>query len=210
LQSLTPRHLFVQHYDQLFEFAEQAASLTVNDYLHIIQKTMNDGQCLCHGHPGLFLRESVQSLEYRLDLAISQQLLCELLCNTSQVNGSGYNYSETVLTESSSTYLSFRHGKNCNQLNHDFRDNIRHQRIQCDPGINLETLEKVSEKLKEFEKGVVTRAHSISRLRSFEYNIRLTQRKIRPMKKEGTHGEEDIDSDEDETCRLERYLVEKA
>ena len=49
---------------------------------------MNDSQGLRHGHPGLFLRESVQSLKYRLNLAISQQLLCELLCEKSRVRGS--------------------------------------------------------------------------------------------------------------------------
>jgi anti-sigma regulatory factor (Ser/Thr protein kinase) len=65
-----------------------AARLTVHDHLHIIQKTMNDGEGLRHGHAGLFLCESVQSLEYRLDLAVSQQLLCELLCDTYRVRGS--------------------------------------------------------------------------------------------------------------------------
>ena len=49
---------------------------------------MNDSQGLRHGHPGLFLRESVQSLKYRLDFAISQQLLCELLCVAFRVRGS--------------------------------------------------------------------------------------------------------------------------
>jgi hypothetical protein len=49
---------------------------------------MNDSQGLGNGHAGLFLRESVQSLQYRLDLAVSQQLLCELLCDTSRVRGS--------------------------------------------------------------------------------------------------------------------------
>ena len=49
---------------------------------------MNDSQGLGHGHARLFLRESVQSLENRLDLAISQQLLCELLCDTSRVRDS--------------------------------------------------------------------------------------------------------------------------
>jgi hypothetical protein len=42
---------------------------------------MNDSQGLSHGHAGLFLRESVQPLQDRLDLAIPQQLLRELLCN---------------------------------------------------------------------------------------------------------------------------------
>ena len=59
------------------------APLTVHDHLHIVQKTVNDGEGLGHGHAGLFLGESVQPLQYRLYLAISQQLLRELLCDTS-------------------------------------------------------------------------------------------------------------------------------
>ena len=59
------------------------APLTVHDHLHIVQKTVNDGEGLGHGHASFFLGESVESLEYRLDLAISQQLLRELLCETS-------------------------------------------------------------------------------------------------------------------------------
>jgi hypothetical protein len=133
---------------------------------------VNDSQGLRHGHPGLFLRESVQSLEYRLDLAISQQLLCELLCVALRVRGSRLRfYSKTLLTESSSADLFLRDGKYRNQLDHDFRDNIRHQRVQGDPGINMETFEEVSEAFEEFEEGVIARAHSVSGLRSFEYQI---------------------------------------
>ena len=64
------------------------ALLTVHDHLHIVQKAVNDGEGLRHGHASFFLGESVQSLEYRLDLAVSQQLFCELLCNKSRVKGS--------------------------------------------------------------------------------------------------------------------------
>ena len=94
-----------------------------------------------------------------------------------------------LLTESSSADLFLRDGKYQNQLDHDFRDNIRHKRVQRDLGIDMETFEEVSEAFEEFEEGVVARAHSISAsisgLRSFESNIRS----IRPTKKEGTHGE---------------------
>ena len=68
----------------------------------------------------------------------------------------------------------------------------------------MKTLEEVSETFKEFDEGVVARAHSVSGLRSFEY------RSILPAKKGGTHGEEDIYSDKNEFCRLERYLAEKS
>ena len=90
-----------------------------------------------------------------------------------------------LLTESSSADLFLRDGKYQNQLDHDFRDNIRHQRVQRDLGIDMETFEEVSEAFEEFEEGVIARAHSISGLRSFGSDIRS----IRPTKKEGTHGE---------------------
>ena len=65
----------------------------------------------------------------------------------------------------------------------------------------METLEEVSKVFKEFEEGVIARAHSISGLGLL--NIRLSG----PGGKEGTHGEENINSGEDETCRLEWNLV---
>jgi hypothetical protein len=64
--------------------------------------------------------------------------------------------------------------------NHDFRDNIRHQRVQRDLGIDMETFEEVSKVFEEFEEGVIARAHSISGLRSFEYQIDSTS-------EEGSH-----------------------
>jgi hypothetical protein len=55
---------------------------TVYYHLHIIQKAVDDSQGLSDSHEGLFPRESVQPFQYRLNLAIPQQLLRELLCNT--------------------------------------------------------------------------------------------------------------------------------
>jgi hypothetical protein len=75
-----PRRLDVPLSDQMLRI-RCSESPTIHDHLHIIQKTVNDSQGLRHSHPGLFLRESVQSLQYRLDLAIPQQLLRELLCS---------------------------------------------------------------------------------------------------------------------------------
>ena len=42
---------------------------------------MDDTQGLCNGHPGLFLGQSIQSLEDRLYLAFPQYLPCEFLCD---------------------------------------------------------------------------------------------------------------------------------
>ena len=50
----------------------QFAARTINDRLYIVHKTLNDSQGLRGGHAGLFLRESVQSLQYGFDLSISQ------------------------------------------------------------------------------------------------------------------------------------------
>ena len=45
-------------------------SPTVHDNLRVIQKIVNDSKGLRYSHAGLFLRESVQSLQYLLNLAI--------------------------------------------------------------------------------------------------------------------------------------------
>ena len=56
-----------------------------------------------------------------------------------------YDYNNARLTESSSADLFLRDGKYRNQLDHDFGDNIRHQRVQGYLGIDMETFEEVSE-----------------------------------------------------------------
>ena len=61
-----------------------------------------------------------------------------------------YYCSKTLLTESSSADLFLRNGKNRNQLDHYLCDNIRHQRVQGDPGIDMKTFEEVSEAFEEF------------------------------------------------------------
>ncbi len=81
------------------------------------------------------------------------------------------DYSKTQLTESSSIDLYLRQGKYRNQLDHYLRDYIRHQRVQRDLGIDMETFEEVADAFKEFEKGVIARAYSISRLRLLGYQM---------------------------------------
>ena len=112
-----------------------------------------------------------------------------------------YDY-KTPHTESPSAYLFLCYCKYRNQLHHYLRDNIRHKWVQGDLGINMETIEEVSKVFEEFEEGIIARAYSISGLGSFEDQIDSA-------KEEGAHGEENIDPDEDEFSRLERYLVEK-
>ena len=125
---------------------------------------MNDSKCLRRGHAGLFLCESVQSLYYRLDLAIPQQLLRELLYNTFRNSRRQYRYRKAPLTDPSSANLFLRYGEYRNQLNHDVRDDARHQIVQGDLRINMKTIEEASEAIKELEEGVIARAYSISGL----------------------------------------------
>jgi hypothetical protein len=112
----------------------------------MVQKTVNDSQGLRHGHAGLFLRESIQSLQDRLDLTIPQQLLRELLCN--RFRGGRHDYRTILLTESSSANLFLRYGEYRNQLYHYLRDDIRHQRAQRDLGVYMETIEEVAKVFK--------------------------------------------------------------
>src|ERR1700761_331278 len=62
------------------EDRNQGASLTFHNHFHIVHKTVNALQDMRLHHPGLVLRESIQSTQYVFDLAVSQQLLCELFC----------------------------------------------------------------------------------------------------------------------------------
>ena len=55
------------------------ASLTVHNNFHIVHETMDNLQYMRLHHAGLVLGEPVQSPQYILDLAVAQQLLCELL-----------------------------------------------------------------------------------------------------------------------------------
>ena len=82
-----------------------------------------------------------------------------------------YTIIEGPLTDSSSADLFLRYGKYRNQLDHDLRHNIRHKRVQGDLGINMETIEEVSEAFKEFEEGVITCAYTINGLMSSEYQM---------------------------------------
>ena len=63
------------------------ASLTFHNHFHIVHETVNDLQDMRLHHPGLVLRQSIQSTQYVLDLAVSQQLLCELFCNVFRNRG---------------------------------------------------------------------------------------------------------------------------
>ena len=53
---------------------------TFQNDLDITHKTMDHTQGLCNSHPSLVLGQSIQSLQDCLYLALSQQLLRELLC----------------------------------------------------------------------------------------------------------------------------------
>ena len=94
-------------------------------------------------------------------------------CSAKRSEVVAYHYSKTLLTESSSIDLFLRQGKYRNQLDHYLRNNIRHQRVKRDLGINMETLEEVPNALKEFKEGVIARAYSISRLRLLGYEMDL-------------------------------------
>jgi hypothetical protein len=76
-------------------------------------------------------------------------------CSVTRSEVVAYDYGTTLLTESSSAYLPLCYGKYRNQLYHYLRDDIRHQRIQRDLGINMETIEEASEAFEEFEEGVI-------------------------------------------------------
>jgi hypothetical protein len=51
--------------------------LTVNDILHILEKTIDNLEGLCRSYPSLILSEPIQSLKYRLDVLSPEKLLLD-------------------------------------------------------------------------------------------------------------------------------------
>lgn len=54
--------------------------LTVHNHPHILDKTVNNLECLRRGDPSLILGESIQSLDYRFDVLLSKKLLNKFFC----------------------------------------------------------------------------------------------------------------------------------
>ena len=69
---------------------------TIHNHFHIVHQTVDNLQDVGLHHAGLVLGEPVQSAQYILDLAVAQQLLCELLCkqfrNSNRKTGWGTAY----------------------------------------------------------------------------------------------------------------------
>jgi len=53
---------------------------TIHGHLHGIHKAVDNFKDLGHGHPAFLLGETVQPPQDSLNLAFSEQLLCEFLC----------------------------------------------------------------------------------------------------------------------------------
>jgi hypothetical protein len=54
--------------------------LTVHHHRHILDKAINDFEGLRGSYPSLILGESIQPLEYCLDLVLSEKLLNKFFC----------------------------------------------------------------------------------------------------------------------------------
>ena len=55
---------------------------TIHHHSRIIYETMDHAQRLCDSDLGLILGQSIQSLEYSFNFALSQYFLCKLLYGT--------------------------------------------------------------------------------------------------------------------------------
>jgi hypothetical protein len=122
---------------------------TIDDYLQIVHKTMYHFQGVRRSHSSFFKGKSVQPLQDGLDLALSQQLLCE------------FRYAVLVmlefvddgpLTESTHFDLLRCHGKHTKHLRHYLHQNIRHRRGQWDFfRIYVKTSKEIPDAFKEIE-----------------------------------------------------------
>ena len=50
-------------------------SLTIHHYPHVLDKTVNNRECLRCGYASLILGESIKPLENRFDIFLSKELL---------------------------------------------------------------------------------------------------------------------------------------
>jgi hypothetical protein len=55
-------------------------SLTIHHHLHVLDKTVNNRECLRCGYASLILGESIKPLEYRFDVLLSKELLDQFFC----------------------------------------------------------------------------------------------------------------------------------
>jgi len=117
---------------------------------------MNHTQRLCSSHLGLFLRQSIQSLENRLYLALPQKFLRELLCDTLS---HGQCICESVLTEPPLFDLLRSQGKHRKQFDRYFYDDLRHYRSGRNRRIDLQALEELPQALEKLEKCIVARCN---------------------------------------------------
>jgi hypothetical protein len=119
---------------------------TFHNCLHTTNKTVDHTQGLGPSDPSLFLRQSIQSLQNRLYLALPQQLLSKLLWGTLsdrkciRVN---------ALTEPTLLDLLCRQGKHRKYFNHYFDNDIRHYRSRWDRRIDLQALQEIPQALEE-------------------------------------------------------------
>jgi len=54
--------------------------LTIHHHPHILDKTINDFECLRGSYSSLILGEPIQPLKYCLDLLLSEKLLYKFFC----------------------------------------------------------------------------------------------------------------------------------
>ena len=125
---------------------------TFHHYSCIIHKTVNHTQRLCDSDAGLVLSQSVQSLKHSLDLALSEQFLCELfygkLRDEQLIHDNG-------LTKPSLSDLFCRQGKHRKYLDDYFDNDVCHYWGGRNVGVDVEAFEKTAQALEEIEKGVI-------------------------------------------------------
>jgi hypothetical protein len=137
-------------------------SLTVHYHPHILDKMVDDLKSLRCSYPSLVLSETIQPLEHRLDVLLSKKLLNKFLCVAlSQVI---HYLTEDGLTRFSLFNLcgSQREGR---EKLHEYLDNhLSHSNCRRDLGINIEATQKVFDRLKQIDQGIVAVEYALDRL----------------------------------------------
>ena len=117
--------------------------LTVHHHLHILDKTMDNLEDLCHGLPSFVLRQPVQPLDHRVHFLLTNELPNKFIFihNSSQVISS---LSDNGLTKFSLLCLFGRQRECGEQLHENLDNHLIHGFRGRDLGVDLEAIEEVS------------------------------------------------------------------
>jgi hypothetical protein len=150
-------------------------SLTIHYHPHILDKMVDNLKNLRRSYPSLVLCESIQPLEHRLNVLLSKKLLSKFFCVvSSQV--------ALYLTKDGLTRFTlldlFGNQREGRQKLHKYLDDyLSHSDCRRDPGIDVEAIQKIFDRLKQIDQGIIAVNGTLDRLIRDVTKMRTCERK---------------------------------